>query len=771
MRGGGSNYAHGMSIVQGSRGTKKRATTIYAACVFIVGGLFSSQILRRSLRERIVEETGREVQPRECYAMRPGSAVLYRIIGNDIPGRHGPGQTLRNVPFILDNEVEFPGWTKRFVLNRIIDGTLEAELMELLESKGLEYMRIPFEAGTYRKIPLDMECLPSANLLFHSNYTKLPPRRRLRILFALYRSKNNYVMNTNGARNAALQSGKGLAAWTLPWDGNSFLNLDAYEALFLSMKLTRKKYLTVPMVRLQIDEVENIANFSSTLATEEPQIAFHCSSEMEFDENFYYGHRGKAELLQRLEPLSEWEKWRQDPGFGLRCPKSKHRTPEHNTGRMYDTSGWVVRLPSGKERLEVGQEAFVYRDLARVRGVLNYLFTVDSMVNHCNFECLASFDIPTMKKERQQFERRENLLLTSLIELLIKNATESLKRGPYSVVNTTLSSPTGDVHDYFCYTGDMDMSSQKDTALWNRTDVGDLKSNGSNISQKQFWMDDKVSLQQMFHDVAINALAWYYTGDHKFSYHAVRLVEVFFLDERTRMNPHMQFARYPKIEKNSGVSDMKDLHYFLDSIRLLQRSGSFRNPRLQELKGWFHTYLTWLLESKLGQEEKGKEDDQGIQYDLQVASLAFFLQNQIVLMETLARAQSRIPFHFGSSKLTHTGHVQGNEVHITVLNLFAWANLAALAHKLGVPLWLVGRETHEDITSGMLMLHRRLQLQTSSNNADTAHTEANILLHFVPKKYLPRAVQQGRKRKYALDPIFRLDSGIKPFWNLGLREL
>ena len=53
----------------------------------------------------------------------PFSVVLYRIIGNDLPPRHQYGQVYTNVKFILENEMDLPGWSKRWVLNRIVNMT------------------------------------------------------------------------------------------------------------------------------------------------------------------------------------------------------------------------------------------------------------------------------------------------------------------------------------------------------------------------------------------------------------------------------------------------------------------------------------------------------------------------------------------------------------------------------------------------------------------------------------------------------------------------
>ncbi len=53
----------------------------------------------------------------------PFDVVLYRIIGNDLPPRHQYGQVYTNIRFILENEIALPNWSKRWVLNRIVNTT------------------------------------------------------------------------------------------------------------------------------------------------------------------------------------------------------------------------------------------------------------------------------------------------------------------------------------------------------------------------------------------------------------------------------------------------------------------------------------------------------------------------------------------------------------------------------------------------------------------------------------------------------------------------
>src|SRR5690606_15155612 len=100
-----------------------------------------------------------------------------------------------------------------------------------LRAAGLEHFRIPFEAEDYTSIGFDLDVLPEPDFLSGERFDALDDAARDRLLGALYRHKNNYVMNNSGARNAALEDARGRAKWILPWDGNCFLTRAAWDEI------------------------------------------------------------------------------------------------------------------------------------------------------------------------------------------------------------------------------------------------------------------------------------------------------------------------------------------------------------------------------------------------------------------------------------------------------------------------------------------------------------------------------------------------------------
>lgn len=125
----------------------------------------------------------------------PESIVLYRILGNDLPPRHRPGQTLSNVRFILEHEPEFNNTRKIWVLNRIVDPQAESSIIQLLEHHRQEYFLVPFVESEYLKQDFKLEDFPEPDFFSSDDYSTFSKVAKLRVLDYTYHDKNRYAMN------------------------------------------------------------------------------------------------------------------------------------------------------------------------------------------------------------------------------------------------------------------------------------------------------------------------------------------------------------------------------------------------------------------------------------------------------------------------------------------------------------------------------------------------------------------------------------------------
>ena len=341
---------------------------IYDHCLSLLN---KSALPPKAITQGIDEQILKNEYFEKGLAGLPDDFVLYRIIGNDLYPRHNKGQSRDNLLFILANEPELDKCQKRWIVNRIVDPKEEEKIIAALEKHQQQYIRIPFDSNAYKCLGWAMETFPSANYLRSKKFKKLSPELQMRAIVQTYRHKNNYVMNNNGARNAALAEGRKTAKWVLPWDGNCFLTNAAWTAIV--NKITNKphfKYFIVPMTRVQ-DNRDLLTPDFRPEPTQEPQIVFRCDAGETFNEAWPYGRRPKVEMLWRLGVPGPWENWKKEP-WDLPFPK---HSPEAG---QFAFAGWVARLFSGKAEMEENnQDSFFKRGPARIEAIINTLDEID----------------------------------------------------------------------------------------------------------------------------------------------------------------------------------------------------------------------------------------------------------------------------------------------------------------------------------------------------------------------------------------------------------
>lgn len=241
--------------------------------------------------------------------------TIARIIGNDLPPRQSSGQMLSNLRFIIENEPAFERCQKVFLLNRLTDPELAGKARDLILGAGHRLLERPFEAGVYQEYceGLGQEALRQADqslarFQIMKAYGNPSIKKAHDLALAQNVGKIRFAVDINGARNAALEHGKAESEWTFVLDGSCFLTAQAGERLFedLSQGKPFAPFLAIPMRRLSsFAELEN-PNIEPDWK-EEPQLAFHRTSQLKFNEDMVYGFRDKSHLLADLGIPGPWQ--------------------------------------------------------------------------------------------------------------------------------------------------------------------------------------------------------------------------------------------------------------------------------------------------------------------------------------------------------------------------------------------------------------------------------------------------------------------------------
>ena len=691
--------------------------------------------------------------------------VLYRIIGNDLVPRHKKGQSRDNLKFILDNEPELAQCTKRFVVNRIVDSKEEEAVISLLQSAGYGYLHLPFQWEAYQAVQWDIEGVPSEYAPYTSRFARLSRAEQERLLMRLYRHKNNYVMHNNGARNAALTEGKQLAKWVLPFDGNCFVTARAWETI--SAEVASRPFIPhfiVPMSRVTNNSLLLRHTFCQE-SREEPQVIFRKDSHVVFNQDFFYGRRPKVELLWRLGVPGKWDEWYFEP-WDLPRPKYSDQA-----GR-FAWSGWVARLDSGQTDLEGGSgQCLVNRGLARNKAISGLLDRLDEQILSGQDFCLPLIIASPALPQGHMQPARDHLAGS-----LLASAEQALSRGPYSVIDKSTLPPSGDVHDYwhpapYYWPNPLTPSGRPYISRDGR------RVPGTRLYEPESDKYDRTRLQRLFDDTFILTMAWHYHGDRRFAHHAAELVRTWFLQPGTAMNPRLAYAQVRPGHNNdlgssSGIIEMKDLYYFLDAVRILQCAGVFTSREQLALQKWFREYLNWLRTSPQGQKERSSSNNHGVYYDLQVASVAAFVGEALIVRDTFRDSRFRIVHHFNAQGWQPEEMKRTMTAHYCCFNLQGWIHLAKLAEACGEDLWGFTGDDGRGIRTGLLWLLSHLGQEWPYEQIETFDQQRLYPIYYACwAKY---GITNGKEEDvvvpapHDIKPLFYPHDGIRPFWQLGI---
>jgi unsaturated chondroitin disaccharide hydrolase len=202
---------------------------------------------------------------------------------------------------------------------------------------------------------------------------------------------------------------------------------------------------------------------------------------------------------------------------------------------------------------------------------------------------------------------------------------------------------------------------------------------------------DGLRLQQTVSRVHALALAWYLTGDSRYSEGAAKHLRVFFLDTATRMNPNLRFAQAVlgvTEGRSFGIIDTRDMPELVDALRLLENASGWTRGDMDGMVAWCRAYLTWLLESKNGTEERAATNNHGVFYDEQVAALALFVGDTALAAKTIGESgKARIASQIDAEGKQKRELDRTRPLHYTLFNLEAFTMLAEMGRHVSVDLW------------------------------------------------------------------------------------
>lgn len=274
--------------------------------------------------------------------------------------------------------------------------------------------------------------------------------------------------------------------------------------------------------------------------------------------------------------------------------------------------------------------------------------------------------------------------LSPTYDVLLAKAQEALAATPISVMDKRRTPPSGDKHDY------MSMAPYWWPDTTKPGGVPFIRRDGEMYPESRL-DHDGLRLQQTIVRVEALALAYYFTGDAKYSEGAAKHLRVFFLNRATRMNPNLNYAQAVlgvNDGRGTGIIDTRTLPQLVDALRLLEGAPGWSATDNLAMTAWCRAYLTWMLESANGKEERAAANNHGTFYDAQAAALALFVGDTALARRLIGEsARHRIDSQIHGDGTQPLELERTRPLHYSLFNLDAFTMLAEMGRHVGVDLW------------------------------------------------------------------------------------
>ena len=669
--------------------------------------------------------------------------ILYRILGNDIPNRHAPGQTLDNLRFLLEHEPSHSHLEKRWLLNRIVDSSYLDEIHQLIKSYNQKIDVLPFEESRYLQCWCDAGNMPSDNFPGTRHFGNLAEPTQSRLIEYLRRSKSLYLVNNNGARNHAITLGfNDNADWVLPWDGGCFLTTSGWQAIYAAMAAgAGLSYISVPMARTDNNQVLLDASYSVE-ADIEPQICFSRTARLYFDPSLRYGSMPKSRLLQRLGVPGKWQ-----TGIGHFPWEQVDTSPPADSGNFVQ-AGWVARLSGNQESQRLPEEA--YRWVSRFKGTIEWTQAVDresirKRLAQQPFFCWTSFN-----------DSSPPVVASPLDAQLADLSGRTLSLGSAQLRNSLLAGNRQDSKANSNAAFDLAKG-----ALINSVSVTPAQ---AGVQNSQAIIDSRLrgnDISQNFPNFTqvISVLAL----DFKINQHSVagisalRLINTAIATDNTGCHPDHNFIEFlSPVTINSDIDTalaLNSLFSLCDAVALIFRSELADTASTNTVYVWFGRFLTWLINSSQGIGFSNRTDHVGTAYHLALLSLACFLAKYGIIDNVINGIPRLMARQFTSDGHQRLGTI-GQDSNAPLINIEIWANIAKLCAVLGRDLW-----SFEDSAGrGLAVVYNYYAESVFTNISPNEFERQRIdIIAAMASKELMSA-------KNIPNPAAMKNSAIPPFW-------
>jgi len=195
---------------------------------------------------------------------------------------------------------------------------------------------------------------------------------------------------------------------------------------------------------------------------------------------------------------------------------------------------------------------------------------------------------------------------------------------------------------------------------------------------------------RMVRDVYILSAAGYYLGRTECTVRADEILRTWFINEATKMNPHLNYAQaiFGHTEgRGIGIIDTVSLIKLIAAMEFFTGCSGIE-ATTAELKEWFRAYLTWMNTSKNGIEERDHNNNHATWWNAQAAAYAAFIGDKTMLDFCFDRLINKIlPSQAGPDGSFDEELKRTKSFSYSMYNLEACTVTAEVAYHCGIDLW------------------------------------------------------------------------------------
>ena len=576
--------------------------------------------------------------------------AIFRIVGNSLPPRHSADNSIRSTLYILENEEEFEGCDKIWVLNKIADREHKNALIDLLRQRKRRFIDVPFDVDAHFRSFLDATGAPIALRAALKEQTVLP-LISVQLEEWKIRHKSQKLVGINEARNIALKFGRKHYDWSVIADGGVIFSRDGWTGFIHGVKREPLRRIAIlPMYRVY--DWKSLGDYTPDGTQEEPQIAFHRMSEELFDPERRYGNQNKAELIARLGVPGPWQKWR-PASWEIRYP-----LPAPNF-RNYTVAGFVYRLPTDG----AGKETQNARYVSRFRGVKSLSFSIDLNTAYRR----RNPKIELLPQLPPAIDDQSRSRLKAFLEVQLA--------GPdLFVTDKTVPSPTGNVHDYY--------------SIAPHYSAAGLKYDG--------YTDDQERVRKSRDADAFRNFAWRFYAcavggalleQPEYSQKAAKLLKAWFVDTDTRMNPSIRHAQViPGSDEINeiGVVEFRQLVNVASAVRLLQSQGALEEGLFEAVREWIQQFLDDCANLGIREKALQRNNNIGTWSAALFGTLDLFCNRYSRAFSIGFHASERLGQQLGPFSVQINEVGRAKPLHYNLFNLAAWFNLLRFGLEFGI---------------------------------------------------------------------------------------